>query len=144
MRATLRRWISWVRRVFSRHEKAMPHALLGGQWTGTGFVDAYKRNRNPTPNELMAELKGTAWGCISINAAVCANFPPKLYVATRPGQAPPKCLTKALPPAAERRLRAAPHLARHTKAADRLEEVADHPLLALLRRVNPLHNNSRL
>jgi HK97 family phage portal protein len=89
----------------------------------------------------MAELKGTAWGCISINAAVCANFPPKLYVATRPGQAPPKCLTKSLASAAERRLRAAPHLARRTKAADRLEEVADHPLLTLLRRVNPLHNS---
>jgi HK97 family phage portal protein len=140
MRATLRRLVNFVRRVAGALPKSMPPALRGGQWTGTGFVDAYKRNRNPTPNELMAELKGTAWGCISINAAVCANYPPKLYVATRRGQAPPKCLTKALPPAAERRLRDAPHLARHTKAADVLEEVTDHPLLTLLRQVNPLHN----
>src|SRR5690242_2084845 len=136
MRETLRRLVNFVRRVARAFPKAMPPALLGGQWTGTGFVDAYKRNRNPTPNELMAELKGTAWGCVSINAAVCANYPPKLFVATRPGQAPPKCLTKALPPAAERRLRAAAHLTRHTKAADRLEEVTDHPLLTLLRQVN--------
>jgi HK97 family phage portal protein len=140
MRETLRRLVNFVRRVTGAVPKSMPPALRGGQWTGTGFVDAYKRNRNPTPNELMAELKGTAWGCISINAAVCANYPPKLYVATRRGQAPPKCLTKALPPAAERRLRDAPHLARHTKAADVLEEVTDHPLLTLLRQVNPLHN----
>lgn len=48
-------------------DKSMPSALAGGQWTGTGFIDSYKRNRNPTPNELMAELKGAAWGCVSIN-----------------------------------------------------------------------------
>src|SRR5947199_3220977 len=115
MRDTLKPLVNDVLRVARALDKTMPPALAGGQWTGTGFVDAYKRNRNPTPNELMAELKGTAWGCVSINAAVCANYPPKLFVATRRGQAAPKCLTKALPPAAERRLRALPHLARHTK-----------------------------
>src|SRR5437016_13396575 len=121
MRETLRRLVNFVRRVTRALPKSMPASLRGGQWTGTGFTDAYRRNRNPTPNELMAELKGTAWGCVSINAAVCANFPPKLYVTTRRGQAPPKCLTKALPSATEPRLRAAPHLARHTKAADFLD-----------------------
>ncbi len=25
--------------------KAVPFALTGSQWTGTGFVDAFKRNR---------------------------------------------------------------------------------------------------
>jgi HK97 family phage portal protein len=121
-------------------DKAMPTALAGGQWTGTGFVDSYKRNRNPTPNELLAELKGTAWSCISVNAAVCANYPPRLYVTTGRGQARPKCLTKPLAPGAERRLRAAPHLARHVRAVDAVEEVAEHPLLTLLRQVNPVHN----
>jgi hypothetical protein len=141
MRETLRRLVNFVRRLGRGSDKAMPPALRGGQWTGTGFVDAYKRNRNPTPNELMAELKGTAWGCISINAAVCANYPPHLYVSTARGQPRPKCLTKALPPDVERRLRAAPHLARHTKAADAVEEVVAHPLLTLLRQVNPVHNS---
>jgi HK97 family phage portal protein len=85
-------------------------------------------------------LKNTAWACASINASVCASFPPRLYVATRPGEARPKCLTKALRPATEQRLRSAPHLAHRTKAADHLEEVTDHPLLTLLRQVNPVHN----
>ena len=66
--------------------KAIPPALTGGQWSGTQFVDAYRRNRAPTPNELMAELKNTAWACASINAAVCASNPPQLYVATQEGQ----------------------------------------------------------
>jgi HK97 family phage portal protein len=118
----------------------MPSVLAGPQWTGTSFVDAYKRNRNPTPNEILAELKNTAWTCASINAAVCASFAPRLYVATRPGQAQPKCLTKSLPAATELRLRGAPHLSAHTKSAEHLEEVTEHPLLDLLAQVNPVHN----
>ena len=43
-------------RTFSRlahwlHPKAVPQALTGTQWSGTGFVDAYKRDRNPTWTE---------------------------------------------------------------------------------------------
>jgi HK97 family phage portal protein len=135
MRALLHRLSRWL------YQKTMPAALTGGQWSGTSYVDAFKRTREPTPNELMAELKGAAWACISINAAVCASFPPKLYVTTGPGQARPKCATKALPPSAEQRLRSLPHLALHTRAAAAIEEVSDHPLLTLLRRVNPIHNS---
>jgi hypothetical protein len=85
-----------VARALDSGAKTMPAALAGQQWSGTQYVDAYKRNRVPTPNELMAELKNTAWACASINAAVCASNPPALYVATSAGQAEPKCLTKAL------------------------------------------------
>jgi phage portal protein BeeE len=81
-----------------------------------------------------------AWSCISINASVCANYPPRLYVSTGRGQPPPKCHTRALAPQTERRLRAAPHLAARVKATDAIEEVSEHPLLTLLRRVNPVHN----
>jgi hypothetical protein len=42
------------------------------QWSGTAFTDNYKRNRNPTPNKLTAELKGVAWTCATSNAA-CAT-----------------------------------------------------------------------
>ena len=121
--------------------KSMPAVLTGGQWSGTSFIDAYRRNRAPTPNEILAELKNTAWACASTNAAVCASFPPKLYVTTRPGQPRPKCLTKALPAAAELRLRSSPHLSARTKAAAHLEEVGDHPLLDLLAQVNPTMNS---
>jgi len=120
--------------------KATPASLRGGQWTGTTFLDAYQRQRQPSPNELLAELKGTAWTCASLNAAVCAGFPPRLYVTTEPGQAAARCRTRALEPATERRLRALPRLpACQTKAAA-IEEVLEHPLLTLLQRVNPVHN----
>jgi HK97 family phage portal protein len=104
-------------------------------------VDAYKRNRQPTPNELLAELKGTAWTCASINAAVCASFSPKLYVATHAGQFPAKCPAKALDPATEHRLRHNPRLPATITKARELQEVLDHPLLTLLQQVNPVHNN---
>jgi HK97 family phage portal protein len=121
--------------------KALPTSLAGNQWTGTTFVDVYKRNRNPTPNELMAELKGAAWTCASINASVCATFPPRLYVATHPDQPATRCLTKALDRRAERRLRQLPHLPPGLTKAQKIEEVLEHPLLTLLRQVNPVHNS---
>src|SRR5450755_3416952 len=130
----LSRFASWLR------PKALPPVLTGSQWNGGTSLDAYRRNRAPTPNELLAELKNTAWACASLNAGACASFPPKLYVTTRPDQPRPKCLTKALPPATEQRLRAAPHLSGRTKSAHRIEEVAEHPLLDLLAQVNPVMN----
>src|SRR5437762_13835536 len=119
--SVLRRLASWLA------VRSAPAGLLGGQWSGTSFVDSYRRHRTPTPNELLAELKSTAWTCASINASVCASFAPRLYVTTQDGQPTPRCLTRALPAAVERRLRGAAHLpARHTRAA-RIEEVLDHP-----------------
>jgi HK97 family phage portal protein len=120
--------------------KEAPAALVGGQWTGTSYVDSWKRTREPSPNELMAELKGAAWTCASINAAVCASFPPRLYVGTFGDQPVPKCPTRLVSAAVEKRLRAAPHLTAHTKQAAKLEEVVDHPVLDLLARVNDVHN----
>jgi HK97 family phage portal protein len=132
---TLDRTARWLRR------KNNPASLAGSQWSGTGFVDAYKRNRNPTPNEILAELKNTAYTCASINAAVCAAFPPRLYVATHKDQPRPKCLTKALDRKAEERVRARPGLPARIKSARQIEEVLEHPLLSLLRQVNPVHNS---
>ncbi len=93
--------ISILRRLlpFLGHprRKAMPSALLGGQWTGTSYVDAWKRTREPTANELIAELKGMAWACISLNAASCASFSPSLYVVTHHNQPRPKCAMRGVP-----------------------------------------------
>jgi HK97 family phage portal protein len=120
--------------------KSAPSALAGSQWTGTQFTDAYKRNRLPTPNEQLAELKNTAFTCASINAAVCAAYPPRLYVATAPGQPEPKCLVRPLERSAEQRLRDRKTLPTLVTKARHIQEVLDHPLLTLLRKVNPVHN----
>jgi HK97 family phage portal protein len=120
--------------------RSMPRVLAGPQWSGTNYVDAYKRNRAPTPNELMAELKNTAWACASINAAVCASNPPTLYVATQEGQAAPRCLTRDLQPRQEKMLRDDRRLPVKYRKAMRIQQVTDHPLLDLLAHCNPCHN----
>jgi HK97 family phage portal protein len=131
----LDRLADWIR------PKSAPAVLAGSQWTGTGFVDAYKRNRMPTPNEQLAELKNTAFTCASINAAVCAAYPPRLYVTSQPGQPPAKCLTRPLGRQAEERLRGRKTLPAIVTKARQIEEVLEHPLLTLLRQVNPVHNS---
>src|ERR1700683_573848 len=118
---TLFRMANWL------SPKSMPPVLAGGQWSGTQFVDAFKRTRAPTPNELMAELKNTAWACASINAAVCASNPPQLFVATQEGQPSPKCLTHPLTPRQERSLRHDARLPIQHRKAAKLEQVFDHP-----------------
>jgi HK97 family phage portal protein len=91
--------------------------------------------------ELLTELKNTAWTCASINAAVCASFPPHLYVTTAAGQARPRVRTRSVKPETLARLKETPHLAGHTNGATAIEEVVDHPLLTLLRRANEVHNS---
>src|SRR4051812_34629992 len=98
----------WLARLFSR---SIPAALGGGQWTGTAFTDSYKRSRAPSPNELLAELKGVAWACASLNASACATHAPRLYVVTQHNQPKARCATRAVP--------------RHT-----LDRLAGHPAFA--------------
>ena len=114
--------------------KGMPpqntNAFVGGR-TGS-FIDSYRKHRAPTAHELLNELKNTAWTCASINAAVCASYPPALYVKTAANQPKANCVTKAL---------ANNHpLAVQHKGTATIEQVIDHPLLTLLEQVNPVHN----
>ena len=131
----LHRFASWLAK------KTAPASLTGSAWTGTSFTDRFKKYRDPTPNELMAELKNTAWTCASLNAATCAAYPPALYVVTRHNEPAPKCMTKALRPDREEKLRSDPRLRARLKGAEAVEEVTAHPLLELVGNPNPWHSS---
>src|SRR6516165_7549888 len=132
---TLSRLASWLK------PKSAPSSLSGNQWTTVSYYDAFQRNREPNSNELLAELKGTAWTCATINASICAAYPPKLYVATFSSTQPvPKCPTRPLDVKTEMRLRLSSAVPATVTKAARIEEVLDHPLLTLLQQVNPTHN----
>jgi hypothetical protein len=45
MRATLSRFLIRLASFLAPRGKGMPFALAGGQWSGTSFVDSYRRNR---------------------------------------------------------------------------------------------------
>ncbi|HXG12256.1 MAG TPA: phage portal protein [Gemmataceae bacterium] len=103
-----------------------------------GAAERQCRLPMPSSGELLRELRNTAYACAALNASVCAAHPPSLYVATFRGQPAPKCLTRPLSPPGEQRLRQA-GIGPFAKA-EKIEQVLDHPLLTLLRAVNPLHN----
>ncbi len=96
----------------------------------SGFAPPWSRSRcSPSWRELLDELKSTAWTCASLNASVCASFPPRLYVRTGTGQPAPRVATRAV---------------RHKSGHEHIEEVVEHPLLDLLAQVNPVHNGHDL
>lgn len=74
---------------------------------------------NPADYELLAELRGTVYACASLNASVCASFSPRLYY--RGARSPWPTLSKGT-------------------GLSGVHEVVEHPLLDLLRQVNPVHN----
>ncbi len=129
MKTLLHRLARWLVRKTAPGTLAPPSAAP--------FLDAFRRHRQPTPTELLGELKSTAWTCATINASVCASLPPRLLVMTGPKQAPPRCATRKLETALVKQLSAA----RPTLAAQIVEEVVDHPLLSLFRQVNPTQNS---
>jgi HK97 family phage portal protein len=123
---TLQRFGTWLK------AKGAPIGLTGPQWSGSSAIDNYKRHRQPTPNELLQELKSTAWTCASINAATCAAYPPSVYVTTKHNQPRPKCATRPLTEKAWKHLHRLPHLEGRCKTAAHIEEITDHPLVTLL------------
>lgn len=102
---------------------------------GGAVIDAYRRHRAPSSQELLADLKGAAWTCASINASVCAAHPPRLFVSTASGQPRPRCLVRSIEPTLMRRF-----ANDRRSMGETIEEVVDHPLLTLLAQVNPVHN----
>ena len=105
-----------------------------------GWVDLYGRLREPTGRDLLGELKNTAWACASVNAAVCASYYPRLFVATATDQPKARCRTVPLDRKTEERIRADRMLPIRLTKARQLEEVLDHPLLHLFTQVNGEHN----
>jgi len=104
-----------------------------------GMVDLNpRRGRTPSPTDLLGELKSTAWTCASINAGVCASLPPRLFLTVDRG-GPSRHPTRKLDSATLTRLNL-PHTP-FTAPGSQVEEVVDHPLLSLLRQVNPTHNS---
>src|SRR5262249_11704705 len=131
---TLHRLAAWV------GGKARPRRDDPFEADWAGWVDLYGQLREPTGRDLLTELKNTAWACASVNAAVCASYYPRLFVATHTGQPKARCLTAPLDRKTEERIRNDRTLPVRFTKARQLEEVLDHPLLHLFTQVNAEHN----
>src|SRR5919112_2069117 len=73
--------------------KAAPAPYVRGDVGGgavASFLDVFRRARAPTAAELVAENVNTAYACASLNAALVASSPLRLYVSPRRGESQPK------------------------------------------------------
>jgi len=86
----------------------------------------------PTPRQLLEAYADTAYYCANINARAVARTPLRLFVHTRPGEAPTKH------PTAEITRKTLSELRRQAPRAladeDAVDEILEHPLLDLLAR----------
>ena len=102
----------------------------------SNYIDIHKTKRAPTDYELINDYKRIAFSCANLNANACANVEKRLYVRTRKGEKKARCLTKSVDLGTIDSLCKEPHLQKYTKDFVNIEEVVDHPVLALLDQVN--------
>jgi HK97 family phage portal protein len=102
---------------------------------GAAFSDVFRKDRAPTPRELVQQLVGTAYACSTLNADLVASTPIKLYVATRSGEAQPKGHLRAQTVSRKTlaRLHDDPALAEFVAGDVTIQQVTHHPLLSLLK-----------
>ena len=106
-----------------------------------GHIDSYGKRRQPSDGDLMAEVKNTTASCIEIRAVTCAMQIPRLYVKTTPGLFAAKSWdtgleTRPVDPRLEKSMKDKGII----EPQDTIEEVPSHPLLDVLVRPNPKHD----
>jgi HK97 family phage portal protein len=111
--------------------KAMHYSVLEMCGLSTDYYGA------KTDAQLIAKIRGWSWTCIDRNAKACAQVPLRLYT-TKSVKTTKGLKTNQL--SKERHAFLHTKLAERVGTADQLEEVTDHPIIDLLRQVNPNNN----
>lgn len=133
-----------LQRLARKAASAGPPGWGGGGWSGGPlFVDAFRSRRAPSPPELVEACKGVVHACTTLNQGGVARTRLGLYVTTGEGQSRPKCAvhpklrrqTKAMMAASGQVSRTCLYHQKMAAAAE-VEEVAEHPLLAMIQHPN--------
>jgi len=132
-------------RISSRLEaeaaKAAPQGYGGWASVGPAFTDAFRSRRAPAPAELVEAYKSIAYACAQINAGAVVRTPLRLYATTAAGQATPKGYRLGPSnPESRARLRSVTRRAgtqKYVAKAERVDEIAEHPLLRAIVNPNP-------
>lgn len=115
-------WIGWRRKSPSLMNADRGWQVWNEPWTLS--------RSEPSPRQLLESYADTAYYCANINARAVAKTPLRLFVRTRPGEAPPKHPTVELTPKTLKELRR--RASRPIGSEEAVDEVLDHPLLSLL------------
>jgi hypothetical protein len=108
-----------------------------------GYLDAFRKDRAPTPTEMVAENLNTAYACSHLNGLGVAGTKLGLYAQSRGTMDEGRAkrarewgAVRKIGRKQARRLKALPYIAQQVAGADEIEEVVQHPFLTLLR--NPV------
>jgi hypothetical protein len=108
-----------------------------------GYLDAFRKDRAPTPTEMVAENLNTAYACSHLNGLGVAGTKLGLYAQSRGTMDEGRAkrarewgAVRKISRKQARRLKALPYIAQQVAGADEIEEVVQHPFLTLLR--NPV------
>lgn len=127
------------RKTKRRGKTATTGVPYSGSYTnGAPFTDAWNKNRAPTPIELLRENLGTAYACATLNADLIASTPLRLYIKTRNGEGKSRLSLRGdtRPVSAKSIARLNRYASKAVIDAKDVEEVTNHPALALLDRPN--------
>jgi HK97 family phage portal protein len=113
----------------------------GGTAYGPAYTDRYKKQRIPTPAELVAQYRNAVYTCVRLNAEAGACVARKLYVQTRRGEPRPKCKIKGLSNQKQEYLRSQSSMSGRIAGDTDVEEVTDHRYLDLTARPNPYYDS---
>jgi phage portal protein BeeE len=110
-------------------------SVLSSQPLGAAFTDVFRKDRAPSPRELIQQLVGTAYACATLNSDLVASTNLRLYVSTRPGDPQPKSYLRPIPVTRKTltRLASDPVSAGYLAGQVAVHEVTHHPLLSLLK-----------
>ncbi len=101
-------------------------------------MSAFGWNRARSPEILIKKIKGWSYTCIDRNAKACAQVPLRLYRVK--GSARKNSKIKAIDVDFTKQKYLRHKLAERISSSDQVEEITQHPMLDLLRRVNPSQN----
>jgi phage portal protein BeeE len=99
---------------------------------GARYTDEFRKDRAPTPRELIRQITGVAYACAHLNADAVASTRLRLFVRTAPNEPATRWTARPVSTKVARRLNHGVMGAAFALAGSKIEEVTDHPLLRLL------------
>ena len=123
-------WLGFAKAVSSAA------GVLPGQSNGYNWLNAFLSKKNPTAEDLLDMYRDTIYACSNLNAQAVASAPMHLLVTTSKGQSKPRVPTRPISSKMYKHLMSDSVYAKRLAQADNVEEVMEHPMLDLLKRVN--------
>jgi phage portal protein BeeE len=98
---------------------------------GSAFTDRWKKDRQPTPLELIRELVGIAYVCVDLNSSCVANTKLELFVRTKRGERKTRWPTRSLTRSKKEWLGDCKSTTAMMTSGE-VEQVLEHPILRIL------------